>query len=129
MGLFRRISEGLARRTTRRGLIGRGAEVTTGALLGAAAGTLSGAGRVSAGIGTICVFPGPACPCETCRSSGVCGKPCVINSFFYASGCWVAAGVTCCDCDCQGLQGFNSCGCGSDFHNEPGNCPDGNADG
>ena len=129
MELFRRISEGLARRTTRRGLIGRGAEVTTGALLGVAAGTLGGAGRVSAGFGTVCVFPGPACPCEACRSSGVCGKPCVILTTFYASGCWVTAGVTCCDCDCQGFQGFNWCGCGSDFHNDPANCPDGKADG
>ena len=83
MSLLQRVSEGLARKTTRRALFGRGADVAFGALAGAAAGTLSNAGGVSAGGGTI----------------------------------------TCCDCDCQGINGFNSCGCGSDYHNKPVNCP------
>src|SRR3972149_7351706 len=62
MEFVRRVSEGLARRTSRRGLFGHGAEVATGALLGAAAGTLTRPNAVGAGGGTVCAFPGPACP-------------------------------------------------------------------
>ncbi len=57
MDLLRRATEGLARKTSRRGLFGRGAEVVTGALFGAAAGTLAQAGSASAGPGTVCFFP------------------------------------------------------------------------
>ena len=118
MELFQRLSAGLARRTSRRGLFGRGAEVATGALLGIAAGTLTRPGPISAGAGTICSFPGPACPCDGCNVAGLCAKPCIINTTWYAAGCWVSAGVTCCDCICGG-----SCGCGTDYHNNPANCP------
>lgn len=120
---FRSIAEGLARGTSRRGLFGRGAEVATGALLGAAAGTLTRPGPASAGFGTVCVFPGPACPCDGCNTTGACAKPCIINTTYYASGCWVSGAVTCCDCDCNGFQGIQVCGCGTDFHNNPANCP------
>ena len=137
MELFRRVTEGLARRTTRRGFLGSGAEVALGALAGAAAGTLTGGRGVIAGGGTACAFPGPPCPCEGCQSSGVCAKPCIIMTFYYSSGCWVtstAGGpVNCCDCDCNGqipgAPGFDVCGCGSDYHNNPTYCPDGNASG
>ena len=127
--LLRPIAEKLARKTTRRGLFGQGAEIATGALLGAAVGTLMQADRATAGGGTVCGFPGPPCPCEGCNDTGVCAKPCIILTTFYASGCWVAAGVTCCDCDCLGLGGSGSCGCGSDYHNDPGNCAGGKAQG
>jgi len=128
MELIRRLSEGLARRTSRRGLFGRGAEVAFGALAGAAAGTLAQAGSASAGFGaTVCGFPGPPCACEACRSNGVCAKPCVILTAFYTSGCWVTSSITCCDCDCQGLGGIGWCGCGSDYHNNLDFCPDGAA--
>lgn len=121
---FRSIAEGLARRTTRRGLFGRGADVTFGALLGVAAGTLTRANLVTAGRATVCAFPGPPCPCAGCnRYTGVCAKPCIINTTWYSSGCWITGAVTCCDCDCQGLQGFRTCGCGTDYHNDPANCP------
>jgi len=130
MNLIRRLSEGLARKTTRRGLLGRGADVAFGALAGAAAGTLLRSGGANAGFGTLCVFPGPACPCDACRSNGVCAKPCIILTTYYASGCWVtgpSGSITCCDCDCQGLDGIGSCGCGTDYHNNLDNCPGGTA--
>jgi len=124
MPFLQKVSEGLARRTTRRGFFGRGADVAFGALAGAAAGTLSKAGGVSAGGGTSCVFPGPPCECDKCQTNGVCAKPCIILTTYYASGCWVSVtGATCCDCDCQGLNGFNACGCGTDYHGNPANCP------
>ena len=126
MELIQRLSEGLARRTSRRGLFGRGAEVATGALLGVAAGTLTQTRSVSAHTG--CAFPGPPCPCSACRATGSCAKPCVIDTFYYAGGCWVYLGETCCDCDCNGFEGIGSCGCGSGYHNETAHCPDGNAD-
>jgi len=136
MELFRRVTEGLARKTTRRGFFGRGAEVALGTLAGAAAGTLAGTRGVGAG-GTACAFPGPACPCEGCQASGVCAKPCSMMTFWYAAGCWVTSTpggpVTCCDCDCNGLvpgyPTFDVCGCGSDWHNNPALCPNGNASG
>ena len=125
MELLQRLSEGLARRTSRRGLFGRGAEVATGALLGVAAGTLTRPRPVFAH--TVCVFPGPPCPCAACKAAGICAKPCVINTTWYTGGCWVTGGVTCCDCECNGLEGIGWCGCGSDYHNEAVHCPDGNA--
>lgn len=121
MAFFRRMSEGLARRTTRRGLFGRGVDVAFGLLAGAAAGSLTRPDAVIAGGGTVCAFPGPPCPCPGCQTNGVCAKPCVINTTWYASGCWVTGGVTCCDCDCQGMEGIHVCGCGTDYHNA--NCP------
>ena len=132
MELVRRVSEGLARRTSRRGLFGRGAEVATGALLGAAVGTLTRPGSAAAEHipgHTACFFPGPPCPCDGCSSSGTCAKPCIIMTQYYASGCWVTFNdqlqrtVTCCDCDCNGFQGIGVCGCGSDHHNDPTYCP------
>jgi hypothetical protein len=125
VSLLQRFSEGLARRTDRRGLLGRNAEVAFGLLAGAAAGTLARPAATLAGI-TSCSFPGPPCPCAGCQSNGVCGKPCIIMTQFYASGCWVvsAGNITCCDCDCLGLlQNARVCGCGSDYHNDPSNCP------
>ncbi len=136
MEVFRRLTENLARTTTRRGLFGRGAEIATGALLGAAAGTLTRPAPTEAGAGTVCIFPGPPCPCGGCATSGVCAKPCIIMTYYYPSGCWVTSGVTCCDCDCNGLAGppannpgglpAEVCGCGSDYH-APGGaiCPPG----
>jgi hypothetical protein len=123
---FRVAAETLARRTTRRGLFGRGAEVAFGALAGAAAGTLTRPQGARAGL-TVCDFPGPPCPCDRCQSNGVCAKPCVINTTYWASGCWVTVGVTCCDCDCAPGPGDALCGCGSDYHNDPAHCPKGNA--
>ncbi len=127
--VLRPFTEALARKTSRRGLFGRGAQIATGAVLGVAAGKIVRPGSAIAGIGTICVFPGPACPCDGCRDTGICAKPCVINTTWYATGCWVSIGVTCCDCDCQGFQNTGVCGCGTDFHNIAANCPDGKADG
>lgn len=130
MTRLQRLSEGMARKSTRRSLFGRGADLAFGALIGAAAGGVAGASRVSAGhFSTACAFPGPPCACDQCQSNGVCAKPCVILTTYYASGCWVAGhnGATCCDCDCLGNQGFESCGCGSDYHNDPAFCPQGNA--
>jgi hypothetical protein len=127
---LRVVTEQLARRTTRRGLFGRGSEIAFGALAGAAAGTLTRAGGASAGVGTLCNFPGGRpCPCEGCQANGVCAKPCVINTTWYQTGCWVFQGVTCCDCDCTTIKGPSACGCGSDYHNntDPLYCPDGNA--
>jgi len=117
MQAFRRISESLARRTTRRGLFSRGAGVATGMLLGAAAGTLLRPEAASAGGGTVCSFPGPPCPCPGCNAStGACAKPCHFITDFYQSGCWVLQGVTCCDCRCAELPGRGWCGCGTDYH-------------
>ena len=127
-GVLRPVTEGLARRTSRRGLFGRGVELATGVLLGAAAGTLTRPGPVSAGVGTVCGFPGPPCPCDACNG-GTCAKPCIFNTTWYTSGCWVVPSstskppITCCDCDCQGMEGIHTCGCGTDFHNDPANCP------
>ena len=126
----RSVAEGLARRTTRRGLFGRGADLAFGALIGAAAGTASRSSPVHAGFGTACAFPGPACPCQGCQSNGVCAKPCIINTTWYASGCWVTGTgtITCCDCTCPPeVGGTGTCGCGTDYHNDAGNCPDGTA--
>ena len=126
--LLQRASEGLARRTSRRGLFGRGAEVATGALLGIAAGVLTDPHRASAGLASVCEPPGPFCPCELCRAAGTCAKPCTFLHF-YASGCWAtyshALGtyVTCCDCDCRAVEGVSWCGCTTDYHHDPENCP------
>ncbi len=126
---LRPMAEGLARRTTRRGLFGRGADLIFGALVGAAAGGLTRANPVAAGGGTVCAFPGPPCNCEHCAridgvAIGICAKPCVINTTWYASGCWVTSGVTCCDCTCPPPpEGRGVCGCGTDYHNNPANCP------
>jgi hypothetical protein len=123
MELLKRVSEGLARKTSRRGLLGRGAEVATGALIGAAAGAVTRPDRVGARhiYNTVCAFPGPGCHCDGC-ANGVCQKPCIIMTVYYASGCWVVGNVTCCDCDCNGFGGYQICGCGSDYHNDPHNC-------
>lgn len=124
MPFLRHAAEGLARKTTRRGLFGRGADVAFGTLIGAAAGTLTRATLASAGGGTVCAFPGPACACDHCQLNGVCAKPCVINTTWYSSGCWVTGSVTCCDCTCPGATGGQVvCGCGTDYHNNPSNCP------
>jgi hypothetical protein len=124
MSLLQRVSEGLARKTSRRSLFGRGADVAFGTLAGVAAGTLSGAGGVLAGPGTDCIPPGPLCQCDKCQHNGVCAKPCIIFTTYYASGCWVSpTGATCCDCDCHGVGGIQTCGCATDYHNNPANCP------
>jgi hypothetical protein len=124
MGILRRASEELARKTSRRGFFGRGADIAFGALAGAAAGTLSRAGGVSAA-STVCAFPyGRPCPCDGCQTSGVCAKPCIILTQFYAAGCWTTGPVTCCDCRCSDFDTLDGwCGCGSDYHNNPANCP------
>lgn len=120
----RSAAEGLARKTTRRGLFGRSADIAFGALIGAAAGTVTRTSGATAGGGTVCAFPyGTPCPCDGCQSSGVCAKPCVINTTWYSSGCWVSGSVTCCDCDCETIGGAAACGCGSDYHTNPSNCP------
>lgn len=120
---MRAFTEGLARKTSRRSLFGRGAGLATGALFGAAAGTLTKSSVTKAGVPTVCFFPGPACPCDGCSDAGTCAKPCIFSQCCYASGCWVTAGITCCDCECNGFQGAQICGCGSDFHNNPAYCP------
>jgi hypothetical protein len=128
MALIRRISEGLARKTSRRGLFGRGTEVAFGALIGAAAGTVTRVNPVSAGLGTVCAFPGPPCPCNECFANGTCAKPCVINTTWYPAGCWVTGTVTCCDCTCEDVPtSRHYCGCGTDWHNNTSNCPNGTA--
>ena len=133
----RAVAEGLARKTTRRGIFGRGADVVFGLLIGLAAGGLTRRGEAQAADGscnplsplstprcTICIPPGPMCYCEYCTEAGVCAKPCVINTTWYASGCWVTSGITCCDCTCPpGPHNFSVCGCASDFHNRPEDCP------
>ena len=60
MQLLQRFSEGLARKTSRRGLFGRGAEVTTGALLGVAAGTLTRPGSAVAHVNPAATAPARA---------------------------------------------------------------------
>ena len=127
MPFLRRVSEGLARKTTRRGVFGRGADVVFGALVGAAAGSLTRPGGAVAGGGTVCAFPGRPCDCEHCLVNGVCAKPCVINTTWYSSGCWTTGSATCCDCTCPTEGGARTCGCGSDYQNNPEFCPDGNA--
>lgn len=120
---IRKLSEQIARKTTRRGFFGHGADLLFGALAGGAAGTIVHEGGAAiAGGGTVCSFPGPPCACESCQPNGVCAKPCIILTTYYASGCWVTAGITCCDCDCTYVGG-RVCGCGSDYHNNPANCP------
>jgi hypothetical protein len=128
MSFLRNVSEQVARKTSRRGLFGRGAEVVFGAIAGVAAGTATQSlgQRATAGIGTQCSFPGPPCSCENCQENGVCAKPCIILTTYYASGCWVAStnGATCCDCNCEDISTFGGdCGCGSDYHNDPAFCP------
>jgi hypothetical protein len=126
MSLLRKMTEGLARKTTRRGLIGRGADVAFGVLAGAAAGAATRVPAAIAGDNTVCAFPGRPCECIHCQENGVCGKPCVINTTWYASGCWTTGAVTCCDCTCPRIDGGPGsvvCGCGSDYHNNPTLCP------
>ena len=126
MSLIRKLSEGLARKTSRRGFFGRGADVALGTLIGAAAGTALRANPLSAGAGTLCAFPnGTPCSCENCLANSTCAKPCVINTTWYAGGCWVTGSVTCCDCTCDDIPGRGWCGCGTDWHGNPENCPDG----
>jgi hypothetical protein len=121
--LIRNVSEGVARKTSRRGFFGRSTDLLFGTLAGAAAGTIArGGGNAIAGTDTVCQFPGPPCNCDKCQSNGVCAKPCVILTTYYATGCWVSAGITCCDCDCS-HAGETVCGCGSDYHNNPAHCP------
>lgn len=130
----RPIAEGIARKTTsRRGFFGRGMDLAFGALIGAAAGSAlrpEGAAADQFDWGG-CAFPGRPCLCQGCRPNGMCAKPCVINTTWYASGCWVTSTGTCCDCTCTGeLQppGGAVCGCGSVYHNREKICPDGTAD-
>jgi len=128
MAFWRRASEGLARKTSRRGFFGRGADVAFGALVGVAAGAVTNGSRASAVFPpTKCGFPGSGpCECDKCLSNGTCAKPCLILTTYYASGCWVTGAnnsITCCDCNCQGLNGIQDCGCGSDYHNDPAYCP------
>lgn len=128
---LRPASEEIARRSSRRGFLGRSLNLAFGALAGTAAG--AGLPRDStAVVGTSCNFPKFApCPCDECArndgiATGVCGKPCVIWTSTYASGCWVAgnnADIICCDCVCPTAAGSTSCGCGSDYHNDPEFCP------
>jgi len=125
MPSIQNVSEEFARKTSRRGLFGRGADVLFGTLAGAAAGTLTRGSGAIAGSSTVCSFPGPPCQCEHCQSNGVCAKPCVILTTYYASGCWVTGPVTCCDCTCPNVGFGGNCGCGSDYHNNPANCPGG----
>ncbi len=123
MALLRRLSEGLARKTSRRGFFGRGADIAFGALIGAAAGVATRPGSAGAGRNTVCAFPGPPCDCDHCLENATCAKPCVINTTWYAAGCWVTGGVTCCDCTCATPGSRGWCGCGTDYHNDPANCP------
>jgi hypothetical protein len=121
---FRRLTESLARKTTRRNLLGHGAGVATGALMGVAAGSYGQDVAMASHHGSQCTMPGPPCPCEGCQQSGVCGKPCTFAMWYYASGCYVWNGITCCDCACPGVPNqYNLCGCSSDWHNNPANCP------
>jgi hypothetical protein len=104
MNIVRSVSEGAARRTSRRGVFGRGAQLAAGALIGVAAGGAARSRQAAAGLDTVCVPP-MLCACEHCQSNGVCAKPCVITTMYYPSGCWVVInGVTCCDCVCPGLR-------------------------
>ena len=129
MPAFRRLTEGLARKTSRRSFFDRGMGLAFGALAGAAAGAAARPSGTEAGFSTVCSFPGPPCPCDNCQSSGVCAKPCVILTQYYSGGCWVNGTVTCCDCTCPGIAFDGWCGCGSDYHNNPTYCPNGNATG
>lgn len=104
---LRPVAETLARLTPRRRWLGRTAGTLFAVLAGGAAGRIGQAGAQV----TVCNPPGPVCDCQYC-GVGVCQKPCVINVTWYASGCWVTAGVTCCDCTCPSPQGL--CGCASD---------------
>jgi hypothetical protein len=133
MRLFQRVSEGLARKTSRRGFFGRSAGIAMGALMGTAAGSIARPEPIGAThvYNTFCAFPGNGCPCDGCSAGGVCKKPCIIMTVYWASGCWVTAGETCCDCDCNGNLNFPAsigggpahvCGCGSDYHTDPHNC-------
>jgi hypothetical protein len=139
---FQAFAESLARLTSRRGFLGRGADLVTGTVIGLAAGASLRADNAQAHHSadhTVCVFPGPPCPCNGCFATGVCAKPCLIMTQFYSSGCWVSfhsilqRQVNCCDCDCNGrVPGFpstNVCGCGDDHHNNSLYCPSGNASG
>jgi len=126
MPLFQKVSEGFARKTSRRGLFGRGAEVLFGTLAGVAVGTAaSSAGSAVAGqVFTSCSFPGPPCTCGNCRDNGVCAKPCVILTTYYATGCWTSlTGATCCDCHCPDIGFDHNCGCGTDYQNDIRICP------
>jgi hypothetical protein len=126
MPLVRRVSEQLARTSTRRGFLNRGSNIAFGALAGAATGMLAHARGATAGSPlTVCVMPGPPCPCERCLTTGLCAKPCAIVTIWYAAGCWYDSGVTCCDCNCNGSDPTHSelCGCASDYHNDPRFCP------
>jgi hypothetical protein len=135
METFRKLTETLARTTTRRNIFGKGAGVAAGALLGVAAGSsLRPAPIAEATASTVCIFPGPACPCGGCQTNGLCQKPCIIMTLYYNSGCWVTSGQTCCDCDCNGQAGSppkggppaQVCGCGTDYHAPGGQiCPKG----
>lgn len=130
---LRTVTERIARQTTRRGFFDRSANILFGALAGAAAGTLSRSNPANAtDRPTHCAFPGPPCQCDKCQSNGICAKPCIILTTYYASGCWVTTppgkgSITCCDCDCQGIGGIQDCGCGTDYHNDLANCPNGTA--
>ena len=105
----RLLMEGLARATPRRRLLGGAAGGLFAFLAGAATGQLDN-GAVAGG-NTVCIPPGPVCNCQYCRA-GLCQKPCLLNTTWYASGCWVTGAVTCCDCTCPQPQGV--CGCASD---------------
>jgi hypothetical protein len=125
MPVIRDVSEGLARKVGRRGFFGRGADVLFGALAGVAAGTVTQSGPAGAThvVDTDCSFPGPPCHCDKCLQTGLCAKPCIIYTSFYASGCWVTPrNVTCCDCNCSNA-GHQLCGCSTDYHQDPHNCP------
>jgi hypothetical protein len=129
-GPLRTVSEAIARKTSRRSLFGRGAGVLFGMLAGTAAGVAVRGGAVAGGP-TTCSFPaGRPCSCDMCLQNGVCAKPCVILTTFYASGCWAESGgtITCCDCSCPDQpqvppSAAGWCGCGSDYHNNPEFCP------
>lgn len=121
---LRTVAEGIARKTDRRGLFGRGAQMLFGALAGTAAGVA--VRSTTSGLpGTVCSFPSSRpCSCDKCLSNGVCAKPCTILTTFYAAGCWVEGGYTCCDCVCPDIPNTNGwCGCGSDYHNNTAFCP------
>jgi hypothetical protein len=118
MSSLRNLTELLARKTGRRGLLSRSAQAATAALIGAAAGAGLRVNPIAAGGATACDFPGPPCPCGRCsETTGACQKPCVFVTIWYASGCWVATGtsISCCDCQCP-PAGSSFCGCGTDYH-------------
>jgi hypothetical protein len=118
MALIRKLSERLARKTSRRGLLGRGTDLAFGALIGVAAGAVTRPDSATAAPGTVCFFPANRpCACEHCQANGTCAKPCVFYTIGYANGCWVTDSVTCCDCTCGDLPDAH-CGCGTDLHGE-----------